>query len=72
MMIRENKNDDELRLNMHLLQEKREATAIKEAKYRRSLRKGFSEADPKDTSEQPTRHSIPGFAGSCSQSTPDT
>nr|GFC25538.1 reverse transcriptase domain-containing protein [Tanacetum cinerariifolium] len=32
MMIRENENDDELHLNMDLLQEKREATAIKEAK----------------------------------------
>ncbi|GJV75191.1 reverse transcriptase domain-containing protein [Tanacetum coccineum] len=32
MMIRENENEDELRLNMDLLQERREATAIREAK----------------------------------------
>ncbi|GJV26974.1 reverse transcriptase domain-containing protein [Tanacetum coccineum] len=33
MMIREGKNEDDLRLNMDLLQEMREAVAIREAKY---------------------------------------
>nr|GEY76931.1 putative ribonuclease H-like domain-containing protein [Tanacetum cinerariifolium] len=37
MMIRENENDDELHINMDLLQEKREATAIREAKDETSL-----------------------------------
>ncbi|GJR82334.1 hypothetical protein Tco_0153119 [Tanacetum coccineum] len=32
MMIRENENEDELRLNMYLVQERREAAAIREAK----------------------------------------
>nr|GEV06865.1 reverse transcriptase domain-containing protein [Tanacetum cinerariifolium] len=33
MMIREDENEDELRLNMDLLQERREVAAIREAKY---------------------------------------
>ncbi|GJU88697.1 hypothetical protein Tco_1301120 [Tanacetum coccineum] len=38
MMIRENENEDELRLNMDLLQERREAAAIKEAKRNEASR----------------------------------
>ncbi|GJU08940.1 reverse transcriptase domain-containing protein [Tanacetum coccineum] len=37
MMIREDKNEDELRLNIDLLQERREAAAIREAKYKTKM-----------------------------------
>nr|GEU87492.1 hypothetical protein [Tanacetum cinerariifolium] len=37
MMIREDENEDELRLNMDLLQEMREAAAIREAKYKTKI-----------------------------------
>nr|GEU35830.1 reverse transcriptase domain-containing protein [Tanacetum cinerariifolium] len=37
MMIKEDVNDDELRLNTNILQERREATAIREAKYKTKM-----------------------------------
>ncbi|GJW75656.1 reverse transcriptase domain-containing protein [Tanacetum coccineum] len=37
MMIREDENEDEFRLNMDLLQERREAAAIREAKYKTKM-----------------------------------
>ncbi|GJY84648.1 reverse transcriptase domain-containing protein [Tanacetum coccineum] len=38
MMIREDENEDELRLNMDLLQERREAATIREAKYKTKMK----------------------------------
>nr|GEU90893.1 reverse transcriptase domain-containing protein [Tanacetum cinerariifolium] len=38
MMIREEENEDELRLNMDLPQERREATSIREAKYKTKIK----------------------------------
>ncbi|GJZ19497.1 reverse transcriptase domain-containing protein [Tanacetum coccineum] len=42
MMIREDKNEDELRLNMDLLQERREAAAIREAKYKTNMEQYYN------------------------------
>ncbi|GKE17814.1 hypothetical protein Tco_1425391 [Tanacetum coccineum] len=43
MMIREDKNEDELRLNMDLLQERREATTIREAKYKTKMKQYYNQ-----------------------------
>ncbi|GJS91338.1 reverse transcriptase domain-containing protein [Tanacetum coccineum] len=43
MMIREDKNKDELRLNMDLLQERREATTIREAKYKTKMEQYYNQ-----------------------------
>ncbi|GJU51262.1 reverse transcriptase domain-containing protein [Tanacetum coccineum] len=43
MMIREDKNEYELRLNMYLVQERREATAIREAKYKTKMKQYYNE-----------------------------
>ncbi|GJR02585.1 reverse transcriptase domain-containing protein [Tanacetum coccineum] len=43
MMIREDENKDELRLNMDLLQERREATAIREAKYKAKMEQYYNQ-----------------------------
>ncbi|GJW62251.1 reverse transcriptase domain-containing protein [Tanacetum coccineum] len=43
MMIREDKNEDELRLNMDLLQERREAAAIREAKYKTKMEQYYNQ-----------------------------
>ncbi|GJY58568.1 reverse transcriptase domain-containing protein [Tanacetum coccineum] len=43
MMIREDENEDELRLNMDLLQERREATAIREAKYKTKIEQYYNQ-----------------------------
>ncbi|GKE43402.1 hypothetical protein Tco_1470686 [Tanacetum coccineum] len=43
MMIREDKNEDELRLNMDLLQERREAAAIREAKYKTNMEQYYNQ-----------------------------
>ncbi|GJV24635.1 hypothetical protein Tco_1377330 [Tanacetum coccineum] len=37
MMIREDENEDEVRLNMDLLQERREAAVIRKAKYKTKI-----------------------------------
>ncbi|GKB97795.1 hypothetical protein Tco_0983932 [Tanacetum coccineum] len=42
MMIREDENEDELRLNMGLLQERREAAAIREAKYKAKMEQYYN------------------------------
>nr|GEX16265.1 hypothetical protein [Tanacetum cinerariifolium] len=42
MMIREDKNEDELRLNMDLLQERRETVAIREAKYKTKMEQYYN------------------------------
>nr|GEV94061.1 hypothetical protein [Tanacetum cinerariifolium] len=42
MMIREDENEDELRLNMDLLQEKREAATIREAKYKAKMEQYYN------------------------------
>ncbi|GKE10908.1 reverse transcriptase domain-containing protein [Tanacetum coccineum] len=43
MMIRENENEDELRLNMDLLQERREAATIREAKYKTKMEQYYNQ-----------------------------
>ncbi|GJW70988.1 reverse transcriptase domain-containing protein [Tanacetum coccineum] len=43
MMIREDENEDEVRLNMDLLQERREATAIREAKYKTKMEQYYNQ-----------------------------
>ncbi|GJX96063.1 reverse transcriptase domain-containing protein [Tanacetum coccineum] len=43
MMIREDENEDELRLNMDLLQERREAVAIREAKYKTKMEQYYNQ-----------------------------
>ncbi|GJW26923.1 DNA-directed DNA polymerase [Tanacetum coccineum] len=43
MMIREDENKDELRLNMDLLQERREATTIREAKYKAKMEQYYNQ-----------------------------
>ncbi|GJX45950.1 reverse transcriptase domain-containing protein [Tanacetum coccineum] len=43
MMIREDENEDELRLNMDLLQERREATTIREAKYKTKMEQYYNQ-----------------------------
>ncbi|GJX84939.1 reverse transcriptase domain-containing protein [Tanacetum coccineum] len=43
MMIREDENKDELRLNMDLLQEIREASAIREAKYKTKMEQYYNQ-----------------------------
>ncbi|GKC71013.1 hypothetical protein Tco_1116896 [Tanacetum coccineum] len=43
MMIREDENEDELRLNIDLLQERRETTAIKEAKYKTKMEQYYNQ-----------------------------
>nr|GEU32152.1 reverse transcriptase domain-containing protein [Tanacetum cinerariifolium] len=43
MMIREDKNEDELCLNMNLLQERREAVAIREAKYKTKMEQYYNQ-----------------------------
>ncbi|GKD98846.1 hypothetical protein Tco_1382743 [Tanacetum coccineum] len=42
MMIREDENEDELRLNMDLLQEKREEAAIREARYKTKMEQYYN------------------------------
>ncbi|GKC49851.1 hypothetical protein Tco_1072596 [Tanacetum coccineum] len=43
MMIREDENEDELRLNMDLLTERREATTIREAKYKTKMKQYYNQ-----------------------------
>nr|GEU35206.1 gypsy retrotransposon integrase-like protein 1 [Tanacetum cinerariifolium] len=43
MMIRKDENEDELRLNMDLLQERREAAAIREAKYKTKMEQYYNQ-----------------------------
>nr|GEU84081.1 reverse transcriptase domain-containing protein [Tanacetum cinerariifolium] len=43
MMIREDENEDELRLNMDLLQERKEAAAIREAKYKTKIEQYYNQ-----------------------------
>ncbi|GJY88584.1 reverse transcriptase domain-containing protein [Tanacetum coccineum] len=43
MMIREYENEDDLRLNMDLLQERREAAAIREAKYKTKMEQYYNQ-----------------------------
>ncbi|GKD11827.1 reverse transcriptase domain-containing protein [Tanacetum coccineum] len=43
LMIREDENKDELRLNMDLLQERREATVIREAKYKTKMEQYYNQ-----------------------------
>ncbi|GJV30961.1 reverse transcriptase domain-containing protein [Tanacetum coccineum] len=43
MMIREDENENELRLNMDLLQERREAAAIREAKYKTKMEQYYNQ-----------------------------
>ncbi|GJV81898.1 reverse transcriptase domain-containing protein [Tanacetum coccineum] len=43
MMISEDENEDELRLNMDLLQERREAAAIREAKYKTKIEQYYNQ-----------------------------
>ncbi|GJU44484.1 reverse transcriptase domain-containing protein [Tanacetum coccineum] len=43
MMIRESKNEDKLRLNIDLLQERREAAAIREAKYKTKMEQYYNQ-----------------------------
>nr|GEV14607.1 reverse transcriptase domain-containing protein [Tanacetum cinerariifolium] len=43
MMIREDKNEDEMRLNMDLLKERREAAAIREAKYKTKIEQYYNQ-----------------------------
>ncbi|GKC24185.1 hypothetical protein Tco_1026335 [Tanacetum coccineum] len=43
MMIREDKNEDEFRLNMDLLQERREAATIREAKYKTKMKQYYNQ-----------------------------
>ncbi|GJZ72543.1 hypothetical protein Tco_0636394 [Tanacetum coccineum] len=43
MMIGEDENEDELRLNIDLLQERRETTAIREAKYKTKMKQYYNQ-----------------------------
>ncbi|GKA56033.1 reverse transcriptase domain-containing protein [Tanacetum coccineum] len=43
MMIREDENEDELRLNMDFLQERKEAVAIREAKYKTKIEQYYNQ-----------------------------
>ncbi|GJR58414.1 reverse transcriptase domain-containing protein [Tanacetum coccineum] len=43
MMIREDENEDELHLNMDLLQERKEASAIREAKYKTKMEQYYNQ-----------------------------
>ncbi|GKD52957.1 reverse transcriptase domain-containing protein [Tanacetum coccineum] len=43
MTIKEDKNEDELRLNMDLLQERREAATIREAKYKTKMEQYYNQ-----------------------------
>nr|GEX73022.1 reverse transcriptase domain-containing protein [Tanacetum cinerariifolium] len=43
MMIREDENEDELHLNMYILQERREATVIREAKYKTKIEEYYNQ-----------------------------
>ncbi|GKD14050.1 reverse transcriptase domain-containing protein [Tanacetum coccineum] len=43
MMISEDENEDELRLNMDLLKERREAAAIREAKYKTKIEQYYNQ-----------------------------
>nr|GEU29102.1 reverse transcriptase domain-containing protein [Tanacetum cinerariifolium] len=43
MLIREDENEDELRLNMDLLQERRETTTIREAKYKSKMEQYYNQ-----------------------------
>ncbi|GKC01106.1 reverse transcriptase domain-containing protein [Tanacetum coccineum] len=43
MMIREDENEDGLRLNMDLLQERREATVIRKAKYKTKMEQYYNQ-----------------------------
>ncbi|GKD93358.1 reverse transcriptase domain-containing protein [Tanacetum coccineum] len=43
MMIREDENENELRLNMDLLQERREAVAIRKAKYKTKMEQYYNQ-----------------------------
>ncbi|GJV86210.1 hypothetical protein Tco_1530148 [Tanacetum coccineum] len=43
MMIREDENEDEVRLNMDLLQERREAATIREAKYKTKMEQYYNQ-----------------------------
>ncbi|GJS29146.1 reverse transcriptase domain-containing protein [Tanacetum coccineum] len=43
MMIKEDKNEDELRLNMDLLQERREAATIRETKYKTKIEQYYNQ-----------------------------
>ncbi|GKA76586.1 reverse transcriptase domain-containing protein [Tanacetum coccineum] len=43
MKIREDKNEDELRLNMDLLQERREAATIRKAKYKTKMEQYYNQ-----------------------------
>ncbi|GJW08703.1 reverse transcriptase domain-containing protein [Tanacetum coccineum] len=43
MMIREDENEDELRLNMDLLQERREVAAIREDKYKTKMEQYYNQ-----------------------------
>ncbi|GKF43297.1 hypothetical protein Tco_0129849 [Tanacetum coccineum] len=43
MLIREEENEDELCLNMDLLQERREAVAIREAKYKTKMEQYYNQ-----------------------------
>nr|GEY71792.1 reverse transcriptase domain-containing protein [Tanacetum cinerariifolium] len=43
MMIREDENEDELRLNMDLLQERREVAIIREAKYKTKMEQYYNQ-----------------------------
>ena len=42
MMVREGMNDEEIRLNLDLLQERREEAAIREAKYKMKIEKYYN------------------------------
>nr|GFA65131.1 reverse transcriptase domain-containing protein [Tanacetum cinerariifolium] len=48
MMMREDENEDELHLNMDLLQERREATAIKEAKYKTKMEQYYNQKERRE------------------------
>ncbi|GJZ25396.1 hypothetical protein Tco_0569649 [Tanacetum coccineum] len=43
MMLREDENEEELRLNMDLFQEKREPTAIREARYKTKMAQYYNQ-----------------------------
>ncbi|GJW18995.1 reverse transcriptase domain-containing protein [Tanacetum coccineum] len=52
MMIREDENEDELRLNMDLLQERREAAIIREAKYKTKMEQYYNQKIPSQVRER--------------------
>ncbi|GKC25442.1 hypothetical protein Tco_1027592 [Tanacetum coccineum] len=43
MMLREDENEEELRLNMDLFQEKREPTAIREVRYKTKMAQYYNQ-----------------------------